>query len=472
MRALGYFRVGKEGQASGERSPLLEQEQAFLRFCERHGYEPLSTFVDVKLDEKGSYPEFERLLDYLRGDGKGFLAVVVKNLGQLGSIPWEQARSLLQIEQLGARVVCMEQDIAEPMSEVLKAWSQKRQAEGRGEKVKEAMRLRAIRGEGLGKPAFGYRIGKDGHFEIMPEEAAIVQLIFRLYIHDNMGLRRIARYLNEQGITTRRGGHWSMVSIYDMLRNRTYVGTYMRFGLRVPGNHPPIISTETLRLAQNRLSSRSKPGSYAATTPFLLSGLVHCGYCGNRLIGVNRRQSWTRRRDGEQTQSQYRYYQCQSRTNQSICGYHTRRAEELEAAIFARLQEPASPRTESQAPSNHEEKASQQAALEVKVRALERRLRHHLDQAVSGAIGLHQLRSLHQEIEAERRSLEHKLALLSARVQEESSLTREKERFEGSLQRLRTGWESLSQDEKRELLKSVVDKVTVFDDRIELALRF
>ncbi len=50
-----------------------------------------------------------------------------------------------------------------------------------------------------------------------------------------MGIRLIARRLNEEGLKTRRGGNWSMVSIRDILRNRVYLGTYSRFGVKRAG---------------------------------------------------------------------------------------------------------------------------------------------------------------------------------------------------------------------------------------------
>ena len=37
-------------------------------------------------------------------------------------------------------------------------------------------------------------------------------------------------------------------------------------------------------------------------------------------------ESWRRRSDGTSVQAEYRYYQCETRTNQSMCDYHTRRA--------------------------------------------------------------------------------------------------------------------------------------------------
>ena len=65
--------------------------------------------------------------------------------------------------------------------------------------------------------------------------------------------------------------------------------------------------------------------------PYLLSGIAFCDYCGNKMMGVTRHQRWTNK-NGDRNRKTYRYYQCQSRNNQSVCGYHTWREADLEGA--------------------------------------------------------------------------------------------------------------------------------------------
>ena len=127
------------------------------------------------------------------------------------------------------------------------------------------------------------------------------------------------RRLNERGARARSGAPWNMVTIRDILRNRAYIGTYARFGIRVPGNHPPLVDQEIFRRAQERmLARRPRRGVRGAEAPFLLSGLAHCSACDSLMIGVIRRRAW-KRKDGSQQRVAYRYYQCQSRANRSTC---------------------------------------------------------------------------------------------------------------------------------------------------------
>ena len=71
-----------------------------------------------------------------------------------------------------------------------------------------------------------------------------------LFISAIYGIRRIAGYLNDHGMTTRSGGKWNMITMRDILRNRTYIGTYTRFGMSIPGAHPPVVSNDLFKAAQ------------------------------------------------------------------------------------------------------------------------------------------------------------------------------------------------------------------------------
>lgn len=471
MRALGYFRLGTESGLAGE-PPLMELERSFLRFCQEQGYQPVATFIEMESPGQRGQPEYHRLLDYIREQGKGFQVVIVRDLDQLGASLEETLHRLLELEQLGAKVMCAGEGIADPLASALEAWSKQRAGAKVGDRVREAMRMRAMRGEGLGKPPFGYKIGVGHRFEVVPQEADTVRLIYRLYLEQNMGLRLIARHLNERGIVTRKGGRWSVVSIRDILRNRTYVGTYHRFGIRVSGSHPALVSSETFNRVQQQLSSRPRPRprQYVKAPPFLLSGLAYCGYCDNRMIGVNRHQSWIRRRDGQRSYGHYRYYQCQSRTNQSVCQYHTRRADDLEATVVADLERQASPEGRQPRMPRYEPQAPERSQLQARLKALEHRFRRYLDQAAAGDMTHWQLRAAHQRLAEQREALEHRLSSLVTEARQQAQEREQEERLTRALSR--TGrWQSLSPAERRQLLQGAIERIVVYDDRVETRLR-
>jgi site-specific DNA recombinase len=362
---------------------------------------------------------------------------------------------------------------ADMKSELLELWSRHRENGDLGERVKAAMRRKAVKGEALGRPPYGYRVGARRKLVIVNEEGSVVRYIFRLYLKDGLGIRRIARRLNEEGLRTRKGGLWSMVTVRDILRNRAYVGTYSRFGVRVPASHAPIIQGEDFERVQERLDQRRPATEARSLSPFLLSGITYCGYCGNKMIGVTRKQRWQRRSDGLERTAQYRYYQCESRTNRSLCDYHTRRAEELEEDVRRNL------KTRSAAasrPPRNGVQAADEAEVQIrrlkdKARRLDRRLEECLDSAISGRLDQEKLRTLALSIAAEQLQLEEQLVESHRRAEIQASEAQRRRQREQVIRRLRADWSSLSFGERRDLIREVLDRIVVKDEGIEMVLK-
>lgn len=409
MRAVGYF-PGGEGEA----------EQQLRQYCQAHGYE-----AGAVITEPGQQG-FQALLALARGG-----VAVVPSVAALGNDAAEACLRYFQLLSAGVAVESMAcgGDAARELLELASPGPM-------AEQVRRAMARLAVRGEALGRPPFGYRVGERRRLEVVPEEAEVVRLIFRLYAQDGLGLRRLAQHLNEMGIRTRTGRLWTVAAVRDILRNRVYLGTYRRFGVRVPANHPALVSAQEFERAQRRLGGDGGGQRRPRVALFPLSGLAYCGYCGGRMVGVRRVQRW-RRRSGDIQRREYRYYQCGSRVNRSLCDYHTWRARELEervvqAALAARGHAPPPP-------------APDEAAL----RQLRRRLLRLLAEAARGQMGEDEWRQAGLELVA------RYLGVPPAEARE--ALAR---------------WRELPLEELGRHLQSVVGRVTVYDDRVEVALRY
>jgi site-specific DNA recombinase len=316
-------------------------------------------------------------------------------------------------------------------------------------------------------------VGARRRLVTVTEEGSVVRYIFRLYLKDGLGIRRIARRLNEEGLRTRKGGLWSMVTVRDILRNRAYVGTYSRFGVRVPASHSPLITQEDFQQVQDRLDQRRPATESRRMSPFLLSGITYCGYCGNKMIGVTRKQKWQRRSDGTTRTAQYRYYQCESRTNRSLCDYHTRRAEDLEDDVRRVL------RTRSSASSRPARNGAQVVndpearirSLKDKARRLDRRLEEYLDSAISGRMDQEKLRKLGLTVAGEQLQLEEHLRESRRQSEVQASEAQRRRQREQVLRRLRDEWTELPFTERRDLIREVLERIVVKDDGIETVLK-
>lgn len=464
MRAIGYFR--ETGRAS-----LAEQSEAFLEFCRSNGYEAAATFLDASDDSNGA--GFRQLIEFARQQAKrGFMVVVVASVETLGPSPTEAIRRYFELSTLGLPIASMDED-GELSERLLAIWTKHRANGSLGERVKAAMRRKAVKGEALGRPPYGYRVGPKRRLVIVPEEGSVVRYIYRLYLKDGLGIRRIARRLNEENLRTRRNGLWSMVTVRDILRNRAYVGTYSRFGVRVPASHPPLISQEDFQRVQDRLDQRRPASRSRRMSPFLLSGLIYCGYCGNKMIGVTRKQKWQRRGDGVVRTAQYRYYQCESRTNRSLCDYHTRRAEEMEEEVREALLSRRLPSSKHGADGrlSAADAEAQTKRLRDKARRLDRRLEQYLDSAVAGKINAERLRSLALAIAAEQLEVEERLVESQHLIRLQANEAERRRERDEVLRRLRNEWDALSFSDKQELLRRLLDRVIVRDEGIELVPR-
>ena len=386
MRALGYFRVDAETQVDGAWKSVQDFDKDFDEYCFLNLHQSIETFGDLGPSEDGSYAEYDRLLEYIRESGSNFL-VAIPDASHLGSEIETVARSFLEVEASGAKVTCQDENMPDPLQSALTILGVSDVSRERSSRIRQSMQSRAIMGKALGRAAYGYRNGEDGTLVAIEDEAEVVRLIFELYTKERMGMRRIVQHLNDRDMRTRRGGRWSVVTIHDILKNPVYIGTYMRFGLRLPRAHEAIISPETYRAARDIVRERRPRERMSRAEPYLLSGIAFCDYCGNKMMGVTRRQKW-RNKDGERVRNTYRYYQCQSRNNQSVCGYHTWRESELEETVVAQIRSAFENKTlGSDEPDSMSSKASE-ALNEVhkeELRNAERRFVQAMKRTASGA---------------------------------------------------------------------------------------
>ena len=75
---------------------------------------------------------------------------------------------------------------------------------------------------------YGYRIGDDGRFEVIEEQAEVVRRIFRMYVDERMGSYSIAVRLTDEGVPTQSGKMlWLQSRVHHILGNATYTGIWV-----------------------------------------------------------------------------------------------------------------------------------------------------------------------------------------------------------------------------------------------------
>src|SRR5262249_7259055 len=183
---------------------------------------------------------------------------------------------------------------------------------------------------------------KGAHYEVHPEEAALVQRIFRLYVEGSRAIHAIAALLTAEGIptpSTRKhamtASVWHPATIAHMLKNPAYIGTmYEGKTQRLPGKHnpdkktrhrrvpreewipiavPPIIDTATFEAAQAQLERNKSQSRRNRKHEYLfVGGRLRCAQCGRAMTGGTPRPG-------------YRDYRCNRLPFQTIMVPHVRR---------------------------------------------------------------------------------------------------------------------------------------------------
>ena len=316
----------------------IDFKTVFQEFCKTLAHQAVEIFITDDVSSREDIIEpFENVFKFVEREGNGFL-VVIPDATHIASDLEGVAKAVIRLEKSRSEFYCLEDDYPDILQNAFAHFDAPGVSIKKSQKIRKSMQIRAMEGKSLGKAPYGYQISNEGTFFIDQEEAKIVHKIFNLYTETDLGIRKIVEQLNNEGIKTRRGNTWNIVSIRDILKNTFYIGTYTRFGLRLTKNHERIIETELFRAVQDKTRERRSYRGFQKSLPYLLSGLCKCGYCGNQLMGVSRKQSW-KRDDGTRMKGDYRYYQCQSKGNKGTCSYHTWRTTKLESKVLHLLKD-------------------------------------------------------------------------------------------------------------------------------------
>ncbi len=162
-----------------------------------------------------------------------------------------------------------------------------------------------------GVPPLGYDI-QNSCYIINEFEAQAVSLIYQRFL-EGKSYGAIISELNEYGYQTKRKAFFTKNSIYEILKNEKYVGTFVynktetrdeitgkrsrhRYKsdediIRVENVLPAIISKADFQKVQDILNNRKRAYTNHAKEIYLLTGKIKCGICGGSYVGSRRSNS-------------------------------------------------------------------------------------------------------------------------------------------------------------------------------------
>ena len=268
-------------------------------------------FVDEGISGKRAdkRPAFMKMIATAKVKPKPFDVILVHKFDRFARSREDSVayKSLLKREA-GVKVVSITESIEDDKFSVILEAMLEAMAEyyslNLADEVKKGMTEKAIRGELQSAAAFGYKVD-NGRLVIVPKEAKLVKFLFEQFSSQKMGMRRLAVYLNDLGIKTRRGNLFDNRGIEYILNNPVYVGklrwtptgrTRRNYNnpdsLIVDSVHEPIINTELWEQTQKALKRTKeiyKPRTQAnAAIRTWLKGLVRCGNCGKLLTATGK----------------------------------------------------------------------------------------------------------------------------------------------------------------------------------------
>jgi site-specific DNA recombinase len=152
--------------------------------------------------------------------------------------------------------------------------------------TKKGLRENILQGKrNGGKVPFGYTLVD--HHLIPNKDADTVRSIFNLY-SEGVGVTEIVKI-------TRSPIH----NIRTMLMNEVYLGHLISGENRCEHAHESIIDEDTFYACQKRMQDKRMNAANRAKVDYMLAGLITCGICGKRMIGMS-------------SKGKYYYYSCKT----------------------------------------------------------------------------------------------------------------------------------------------------------------
>ncbi|MFG2906227.1 recombinase family protein [Kitasatospora sp. NPDC048286] len=308
-----YCRKSKLVRGHRQELSTDAQEEQGHRRAHREGYAVRKVWKDIASGFKDvERADFDRALKALAGGAVPALwAYAVDRFSRKG------AEDLLKV--IGKARVIFDMDGLDSNEPRDRRWIINRAEEAREYSENLSRRVKDTKEEqrdgGLwvaGRAPWGYQVSPDRFLspdetpaaKAMPSRADVVREIFRRVAEDSASTRDICRWLDGAGVPSPGGSFWRHNYVHRMLRHPAYVGWQVvqiraghpeayrdakgrRVALKSAGGPPVgLVDEKTAQAAQTALSQQTRVpvDNKRDTRPkHLLTGLLRCGGCGRSM---------------------------------------------------------------------------------------------------------------------------------------------------------------------------------------------
>lgn len=480
-----------------------------------NGVEDREVLQEIMQDAKNG--EFDILLAYMsdRIGRQEEYSFYVAELNRLGIEVWTIKDGQLKTEEH-----------IDKLLNYIRFWQNEGESKKTGMRVHDTMVEMVKDGKFVGgKAPYGYKLVLSGEISnhgralhklvIVPEQADIIRQIYSYAVNQGMGYQKIAKTLNEKGVSAPILEQWKSGTVRSILTNPIYMG-YIAYNRRKNGHanstrldrrewtysreqkpEITIVPQETWERAQEIREARKMQinDSKQATNelymeqynvPFstrgklALTGMVYCGYCGAKLKNSGYANHWTQKTTGEKKVSYVGRYgcpnQCKQRSSYS--------QEYLESIVFETVKGYLDNLKKIDISKELEEMQTQQSKnIQRELKDLDKELKgldidistleDKLPEAIRGefAFSVDKLSSMIQEKETRRKELEITKRRLKAQLDEVSLKSEDMKQFIELIPNWRELFEESDVQTKRMLLSTLIDKIIVKDDEINIKFK-
>jgi len=467
-----WIRVSTEDQVRGE-SPETHERRARL-YAEAKGWNVIEVYRLDAVSGKTvkETPEAKQMLSDMR---EGHITgLIFSKLARLA----RNTKELLEFSELfreyDADLISLAEsiDTSTPagrlfytMIAAMAQWER----EEISERVAAAVPIRAKAGKPTGGQApYGYQ-WKDKQLYINPDEVKVRKLMFQLF-QEHKRKKVVARLLNEQGYRTRKGGKFSDTTVDRLLRDPIAKGTRRanytcshdnkRAWTLKPESEwvylevEPIVSEELWQECNNYLDAqRSMLKRITKPTVYLFSGLTYC-ICGTKMYVPSNSPKYT----------------CKDCRNKIPI-------DDLEAVFHEQIKNFL---VSDQEIANHLEQANEVVKEKVELLTVLEKDSNKLileidklyDLYQSGMIDKHGFGVKYKPLVVRRDQLDNQIPELQAEIDilKISHLSQETAIEEA--RDVHSRWPTLSNEEKRRIIESIVERITIGDGEIEITLYY
>lgn len=537
-RVRMLLRVSSEQQLESD-GDLTVQREIVLEYVKTHPdwiLDKKEYFEGGVSGYKNSVADREILQEAYRDAANGeYDILVVYKDDRIGRRMWEIGGYIMSLKSLGVDIYTVKDgcispesnDIMGQMMLALRYGNAQKSSVDTGMRVKDTAKKLVQSGKFMGgKPPYGYilehsgEISKHGralkHLVIQHEQAEAVRHIYDLSLRKEYGSAKIANVLNteERYKNLAPNDVWKSGTVTSILTNPIYAG-YTAYNRResLNGRHRSldsrewvlsrdanpditIIDEDVWRKVQRKREMRSSKYTKSLKNQDVtvigrndgmlsLADVLHCGYCGCKMVNGSKYNYWTIKGTGERRASRTAIYKCQNAW-QGVPHDKTKqyRADKIEPIVYEALAEYIGKLQENEnifaqiGENNSIEKKRKEKDLEMAKKELEkienniRVMEEHIPDAMTGTYPL-TLEDLVRNIDIQKSKKQKQLAVVQEKeiiLQNTAVTVKDWEDIRSSIPTWRELFLHADTSTKRALVNKLVERIDI--TREQVMIRF